>query len=601
MTKRLKHDYMVSAFPKLIQGFPLIEESKAFSTNISPKRTILRLGKETNYSTIDELRVKQLNVWEQENLNFKSEEYDSLYSYLLNYYMKEKITSKIKELEELEKIKKNSANFNKSFHNVAPTTANKALYNIYLKSKQEEGTILLNSISKTSARFNYELITTKTQRQIQSDFQIDMSSLNAVNTLKSRIQEEEKQEDKNYYRKIISEKAQKESVLRDALLKLSQKIREKKNEKKIIQSKLDNLYAKRTKKEEDYSKEKMKLENLKISNIVQYKKKKHNKVNQDEAFNFMLQSHAHDNAIEEKLNEIKRQFEIFFIEYSEEKEKLLRLLNILTKEEELLKCVYHYIIKEQRQYYFTILRNGYDVRDDGLVWVVKHLLEMNTLVEYHHFPKFLDNQQIDYLLSQAQLSLQETVVTLLYQGMKNRQDKYKNTDRSTIKRFTELKKTISPYYNNKLGKNMVLLTNGTKLKKKSYMDLHLSNTFEGLKIKYSRVFRGQAQTQGDEVNLQNCIEELKEQLISGNYQINNNQNILNHFLESNTENKIELEMILELREKMKKIKMAREKAKKEMIEELKMKRNQDGIQMNAKLSLRNDLVFSALFGSNFSL
>ena len=131
--------------------------------------------------------------------------------------------------------------------------------------------------------------------------------------------------------------------------------------------------------------------------------------------------------------------------------------------------------------------------------------------------------------------------------------------------------------------------------------MNLSNKLEGKKIKYSRVFRGQAQTQGDEVNLQNCIEELKEQLISGNYQINNNQNILNHFLESNTENKIELEMILELREKMKKIKMAREKAKKEMIEELKMKRNQDGIQMNAKLSLRNDLVFSALFGSNFSL
>lgn len=64
---------------------------------------------------------------------------------------------------------------------------------------------------------------------------------------------------------------------------------------------------------------------------------------------------------------------------------------------------------------------------------------------------------------------------------------------------------------------MVLLTNGTKLKKKSCMDLHLSNTFEGLKMKYSRVFGGQAQTQGDEVNLQNCIEELKEQLISGNY------------------------------------------------------------------------------------
>ena len=268
MSKRLKHVYMVSAFPKLTQAFPKIEESKAFSHIITPKKTFLKLAKNSNYSTIDELKVKQLNVWEQENLSFKSEEYDSLYSYLLNYYKKEKLTCKIKELEELETIKKNSANFNKSFRTVVPATTNKALHNVYLKSKQEEGTILLNSISKTSARFNYELTASKTQRQIQSDFQIDMSSLNAISSLKNKIQEEEKQEDTNYYRKIISEKAQKEIVLREELLKVSQKLRDKKTEKNNIQTKLDNLYAKRTEKEEAYSKEKMKLENSKLSNKV---------------------------------------------------------------------------------------------------------------------------------------------------------------------------------------------------------------------------------------------------------------------------------------------------------------------------------------------
>lgn len=75
-----------------------------------------------------------------------------------------------------------------------------------------------------------------------------MSSLNAVSSLKSRIQEEEKQEDKNYYRKIISEKAQKESVLREDLLKLSQKLRDKKNEKIIIQTKLNNYMLNEQKK-----------------------------------------------------------------------------------------------------------------------------------------------------------------------------------------------------------------------------------------------------------------------------------------------------------------------------------------------------------------
>lgn len=59
---------MVSAFPKLTQAFPKIEESKAFSSNISPRRTILKLANNSNYSTIDELKVKQLNLWEQENL-----------------------------------------------------------------------------------------------------------------------------------------------------------------------------------------------------------------------------------------------------------------------------------------------------------------------------------------------------------------------------------------------------------------------------------------------------------------------------------------------------------------------------------------------------
>ena len=54
-----------------------------------------------------------------------------------------------------------------------------------------------------------------------SDFQIDMSSLNAISSLKNKIQEEEKQEDTNYYRKIISEKAQKEIVLKEDILKVN--------------------------------------------------------------------------------------------------------------------------------------------------------------------------------------------------------------------------------------------------------------------------------------------------------------------------------------------------------------------------------------------
>ena len=38
------------------------------------------------------------------------------------------------------------------------------------------------------------------------------------------------------------------------------------------------------------------------------------------------------------------------------------------------------------------------LRGDGLVWAIKRLIELNSNIEYSHFPRFLDNSHIDYLL-----------------------------------------------------------------------------------------------------------------------------------------------------------------------------------------------------------
>jgi len=57
------------------------------------------------------------------------------------------------------------------------------------------------------------------------------------------------------------------------------------------------------------------------------------------------------------------------------------------------------MVKDQTTYYLEILFNGIDVRYEGLIWVVKRLVELNTTLDYSYFPKVLDNEQIDYLIN----------------------------------------------------------------------------------------------------------------------------------------------------------------------------------------------------------
>jgi hypothetical protein len=52
---------------------------------------------------------------------------------------------------------------------------------------------------------------------------------------------------------------------------------------------------------------------------------------------------------------------------------------------------------KQVAYYKDILRQGIDVRMEGLYWVVKNLIELNVVLNNSIFPKFLDYGQIEYL------------------------------------------------------------------------------------------------------------------------------------------------------------------------------------------------------------
>ena len=126
-----------------------------------------------------------------------------------------------------------------------------------------------------------------------------------------------------------------------------------------------------------------------------------------------------EHKISELIEENKRKTE----EFEKTKEEYNKKLQLINEEQGYLKFVYYSMVQNQRLYYFNILKSGYDVRYDGLVWCVKNLIEMNTNLEYFHFPKFLNNEQIDYLISQAKSYLMENLLTLTLRILKKKQKK----------------------------------------------------------------------------------------------------------------------------------------------------------------------------------
>ena len=121
------------------------------------------------------------------------------------------------------------------------------------------------------------------------------------------------------------------------------------------------------------------------------------------------------------------------------------------KQSKELKEAFNSLVKHQKRYYFNLLSDGVDVRNEGLVWVVKRLKEINCDFENYMFPRFLDNYQIDYLIKLASLMNERSQLKVILQAFKERQKKRKEEQQDKVfsrksKPEEEFKATISNYY-----------------------------------------------------------------------------------------------------------------------------------------------------------
>ena len=557
--------------------------NKSLSPKTKTKRRILKTSVSA-IETEDQQIVKKLNLWEQDNLNYKKENYEMLYKSLTEIYKRENNQEKLAELQAIEKLLKSNSIINKTFEKVSKVQQGGALEKIYQEKQLEQRALLLNTISKTSARFNF-------------------SSFNTFNTINKEDNKESVDNEEGnqvVYRKVINEHSRKENNMRNDLMEISRKVNMKKDEKNELLRKLDELYTMKKRYEEDFfqKKNKLKIDFLNLQDHYDLSQKKLSKVkaSREEVFNNILKNASHGNAIENKINSLKEELNNNNLLFEKSKTELIKRLNVLHEEEDYLKYTYFSMLREQREYYYKILKNGYDVRYEGLVWVVRHLLEMNSVLEYHHFPKFLDHDQINYLISLAQLFLEENIMTITLKSLKAKQQRIRAEANANV--YNKLTDFCNAKDKNKTKKFKFYITNK---KTENTIKNRLLLTFSNLHDKYKEAFKFFDDKKIDEENISKIIREIRTSLLkTGNYSNKEKENGLVKFFEDNADNKEELEMILFLRDRIKEIQKEKESMRKDMLEQFKEREKDMNRYKNAQQSLEYELRCSALFGCNFS-
>ena len=555
----------------------------------------------------EEKDVRNLTYWEQENLKYKAENYNMLFSALKKLYTKENSLSKLKELENITSLMESAKNTNKELKKI-PLLKNNTLEKFYLKNKQDEGTILMNSLAKTKARFRYSIFEKKTKNDLTS-FNIDIETIDAMKDENlEKTKDIQKDSQNKYYRKLINDKSRQESIMREDLIKIANTINEKKEEKDKIKYELDKIYEKKHKIEEECFNKRnnlkhqiLELDDL-LSNSQKFFKKAGKKIDKQTLFKNISSKASMYNNLEYEIKELTKESQKQLKEIEIIKNKYNHKLKLINEEQGYLKFVYFSMLHEQRSYYLNILKNGYDVRYEGLVWCVRHLMEMDTNLEYYHFPKFLDHEQIDYLISQSKSYLMENLLSLTLHILKQKQKEIREEEKENeykklktyVKEKEEIKKKEKEKNKKKEPPKPKLNKNDIKSRVlKSYNELY---------NKYKDAFKfSETTTLNDKEQAKKIFIEIRDSIISkGDYSNHEKENLILKFFEQNPLNKIQLKLIFELREQIKKIQEERYEEKKRMYQKMKERESNLDRYANTKLSVEVDLVFSALFGSNFS-
>jgi len=132
---------------------------------------------------------------------------------------------------------------------------------------------------------------------------------------------------------------------------------------------------------------------------------------------------------EDKYNIIKVDLESFIKEINIKIEKINNEIN---------KYIYLYneLKDQQIEYYLEKLKKGVDTRSEGLSWIVKKLMEFKTKIEPNLFPRFLDQEQINYIIQISKLGFECNQLKQITKTLRDKNTDLinKKSDKNTIKK-----------------------------------------------------------------------------------------------------------------------------------------------------------------------
>ena len=539
------------------------------------------------------LDVIKLNTWDEDNLESFYGNTNILYQYLYKYYKIRNNTEKLNELEYYKRIIDSNGNF---VDNILKSTSvnNKAIQIIREQKNMEQGSILHNIISKTHYRFRNDLFTKN--KNISLNFGIDNDAFDAM---------KKKKDIAVIYGKVIKEKEKQENVKREELMNLAIKILNKKKEKSRIAKGIGKYYEEANNILKRYHAKIRQMKEDREEVKKHYHRRKSIPVSEEEL--------AHrNNSLKRILNE-KDKLGLQIIRANNDLSKelknseknriqLVEELEICKKELLFMKISHIYLTKEQRNYYLDLLKKGYDIRNDGLVWIVKRLLEIQTKLEYHHFPKYLDKDQADYIIEMANINLEEAQLKIVIDVLQKKQNlmhnKFNKQMMKKILVLSQKRKTQIKIDDENLPDRYALPDKDESFKSKKKIDNNINDIYQ----KYSGAFRINNLRDLGEERDKEITEELKLALLEGgsNGPHDNLDDIteLLNFLNKDKNNKDYFQFIFKLKLRMRFLAKKKENLKKKQLNLFKESLDNVNRFNYAESSLKYDLIWGALFGNN---
>ena len=424
------------------------------------------------YSSI----IKNLDIWDKDHCKENRDVSNkNLFFILFDYFEQNKLTKEKEDLIYASNVIKSRLENN--FEENEGKSQNKIFLDLINRKKRESGTILKNNLYKTQLKFS-ELFDIKYKKAFDENLDIDPDTFNLL------LEDEMKN---LFYNQIIKDRIKYEKQLHDDLLKINNIIYKKKNlkhEKSKILKQYEKDLAKLNKEYnekysinrktywirydsyEHYYKALKKNGNFDYINVL--KKRGDDFVESDKRISIKDETLV-EKTIYKSPNPKKRRTSIVdknslsiyknnFKSFDEEKKfRLLQMNNemnaklrelkkfydkkaneiiskqkIIENEIKVHKLEINYykgindeLIREHKVYYMNKLKKGYDCRKEGIMWIVYNLLELQVPLEYHHFPKYLTHEQIDYLKKYAKAQLKQDELKIIINALKKKQNTQK--------------------------------------------------------------------------------------------------------------------------------------------------------------------------------